>query len=298
MATLYTYDDTTRKEDVGNVIDMLDVTDTQLYSGLGRTTAYNTYHEYLKDATETVADNAQTEGASFSSDTSTQPTRAGNITQIFGKFPMVSGTEQTVRQYGMDKAMEYQKVKKMSAMKNDIELALMRGTTASGTGSASRRLAGAMASITTVATAHASGTTLTETIMNDAIEASWDNGGVIDEIYVGAKLKRRISSFTGGATKNVDVDDKRLVNAVDVYESDFGITKIFKHRHIQVSADATGNIVGIDSKRWKVSHLRTPFYEELAKAGDAVRGQILAELTLEALNESANFKASGLLISA
>lgn len=298
MATLYTYNDTTRKEDVLDVIDMLDVTDTQLYTGLPRTKAYNTYHEYLKDVNETVVDNAGIEGADFSSDTSVTPTRAGNITQIFKKQPQVSGTEQSVQHYGMANAMEYQKVKKMKSLKNDIELALVRGTTASGTGSAGRRLTGMWASITTVATSHASGTTLTETILNDKFEAAWDQGGKIDEIYVGAKLKRRISSFTGNANKNVDAEDKRLTNAVDVYESDFGITKLFKHRHVQVATDATARIIGIDSSKWAVAHLRSPFFEELAKTGDSVHGHIIAELTLEAKNEAANFKADGLLIAA
>lgn len=298
MATLQTYQDTSRKEDVSEAMMMLDITTTQMYSGFTKNNAYNTLHEWQVAETAAAADNAAVEGADFSSDTSTQPTRAVNYTQIFTKQPQVSDTEESVNHYGMKSAMSYQVALKMKEMKNDIELAIVRGTGASGNATVARRLNGVMAWITTNATAFNSGTTLTENILNDFLQLTWNNGGEVDEIYVGAALKRRISTFTGGNTKFLQAEDKRLVSSIDVYESDFGVHKIFKHRHVQVAADTTGNLLLIDSKRWKVSHLsgRAPFTRDIAKVGDSTRKQLIAELTIECHQQKANAKLSGLLI--
>lgn len=299
MATLQTYQDTIRKTDVSEIMYALDATTTQMYSGFSKAgTAINTLHEWMVDEVTAAADNAKVEGTTFSSITATQPTRSVNFTQIFTKDVEVSDTQESVDHYGQSSPMAYQLAKEMKAMKADIELAIVRGTGASGNATVSRRMAGVMAWITTNATAFNSGTTLTEILLNDLIELTWNNGGEVDEIYCGAKLKRRISGFTANQTRYMGAEDKRLVNAVDIYESDFGIHKIFKHRYVQVAADATANILLLDSKRWKIAHLkgRTPFTRDIAKVGDSTRKQMVAELTIECHQEKANAKASGFLL--
>jgi hypothetical protein len=105
--------------------------------------------------------------------------------------------------------MNRELVKKMKALKNDIELALIRGTIASGvasnTAANARRLRGVKSWITTN-TSNYSGVSLTETILNDIFEAQWNQGAQVDTVYSSMKGKRRVSSFTAGATKQVDLN--------------------------------------------------------------------------------------------
>lgn len=291
MATAYTYDDSARRESLLDVITNISPTETALYTGLQRTTARNTLHEFPTDTLNAAADNASIEGAAAGAGGQTNPGRSVNVTQIVKKVFDVSDTEREVDHAGFNDRYAYEMGKAMKEWKNDAEFALMRGSIASGTGSAARRLKGIKNWISTNATSQ-SGVSLSETALNSMFQMSYDQGGQVDEVYVGATLKRRISGFTGGATKNIDSEDKRLVNAVDVYESDFGVVKIFLHRHVTVSGDTNNDIVGIDSGTWAVAHLREPKQVPLAKDGDNSKGMIIGEFTLEGRAEAASFKST------
>jgi hypothetical protein len=298
--TNFTYTDAARREDLLDVLTNIDPVEDRLFKLFGKTTAYNTLHEWPVDTLEAVGDNAQPEGGDAPTDGATDPTRLVNITQIFAKTARVSGTEQAVNSAGFSDRMAYEITKKMKALSNDVELALVRGSIASGlatTGSANgRRLKGIKNWITTNASNY-SGATLTETVFNDMLQASWDQGGNINSAVTSMKGKRRISGFTAGSTKNIDADDKRLVNSINVYESDAaGTVKILAHRMVTRSGDyGTTATPGFDvlllqDDTWKVAILqgREPKTVDLAVTGDYVAKEIITELTLESRAEKAN----------
>ena len=164
----------------------------------------------------------------------------------------------------------------------------MRSTIASTSGSAVRTMRGLKASITTTTTSQ-SGVLLSEDTFNAYLGNAWAQGGKPTEVYVGRVLKRRISGFTAGSTKNTDTTDRRLVNAVDVYDSDFGRVKLFLHRFVTADADVNYDIVGIEPERFKVAMLRDPKHEPLAKTGDGKKGMVVGEGTLRALAEKSSF---------
>ena len=292
---LITHMDASRAEDVVDLITNVDYKSTPLYSGLSESTAMNTLHEWLTDTFATSADNAQVEAGDASTTDLTQPSRANNVVQMFRKNIVVSDTERAVRVYGASDPYTYQMQKAMVELARDIEKALMAGTRASGASGTARRLAGVVASITTNATARSSGTSLSETEFNDIMKGVWDAGtdSNPDEVYVGSYLKRVISGFTAGSTKFTEVTDRRLTNVVDVYEGDFGVHKLFKHREVP-----TNTVVALDSSKWRVAYLngRRPKHIPLAKTGSATKGMIEGELTLEALNEKSSAKRSGYFI--
>lgn len=298
---VYTYPDVARRESLLDVMNMLEPTDTQLLSGIMQGPANNTLHEWTIDSLETVGDNAQAEGADAPADVSNDPTRPQNVTQIFAKTAKVTGSENADNLKRVSgKRMSRELTKKMKALKNDIEFALVRGTIASGVASNSaasaRRLKGVKAWITTNATNY-SGTSLTETILNDTFENQWNQGAQADSVYTNMKGKRRISSFTAGATKQVELNDRRLVLAVDVYASDAAkLVKLFPHRHVTISGDyVTTATPGFDllslvEDTWGSAWYRRPFTKDLAETGDFSAKEIITELTLEARNEKANAK--------
>lgn len=294
---VYTYPDVARREDLLDAMNMLDATDTQLLSGLKQGTASNTLHEWTIDSLEAVGDNAQPEGGDAPADASADPTRPVNVTQIFAKTAKVTGSEIAVKRVGGAR-MNREIVKKMKALKNDAEFALVRGSIASGaasnTAANARRLKGVKNWITTNSVNY-SGVSLTETILNDMFQTQWDQGAMSDAVYTPMKGKRRISAFTAGATKNVETTDRRLVNAVDVYQSDVAKNvKLFAHRHVTISGDygttATPgfDVISVQEDTWATAFYRKPFKKELAVTGDYEATEIITELTLEALNEKAN----------
>ncbi len=297
----FTYPDGARRESLLDIVVNIDPTEQQLVSGLQRSSASNTLHEWVLDTLEAVGVNAQFEGGAAPTDGASNPTRAQNITQIFAKTAVVSGTEQAVNRVGGDR-MAYEVTKKLKALKNDIEYALVRGSIASGVASTSgsgsaRQLKGIKGWITTNSVNY-SGATLTETVLNDMFESVWNGSGKeVNAVYTSMKGKRRISSFTAGATKNVETTDKRLVNSVDVYQSDAAkMVKLFAHRYVTVSGDYTAaatpgfDVLALNEGSWAIAYLqgREPQTKDLAVTGDAISKEIVTELTLESRGEKAN----------
>jgi len=288
MATTYTYDDKAIREDLLAVLTNLSPTETQLVSGLGTSTASSTLHEWLTDTLGSVKTNAYVEGVDASYAATTNPTRLFNYTQIFREAYQVSDTERAVNTAAFNDRFAYEATKALKELKNDMEYAVMRGSLACGTGSAARHLKGIKNFLSLVTSQ--SGTSLTETILNDYLQLVWDNGTTVNAIYGGMYIKRKISAFTAGATKNVDVKDRRLINAVDVYEADAApMVKLFAHRYVTVSGDTNYDIVGINEDLFKIAYLRKPFTRELAKTGDATKGEVVAEATLECLHQHGGF---------
>lgn len=302
---VYTYPDVARRESLLDVMNMLDPTDTQLLSGIMQGPASNTLHEWTLDTLEAVGDNAQPEGGDAPADGSADPTRPQNVTQIFAKTSKVTGSENAdaLKRVG-GKRMARELTKKMKALKNDIEFALVRGTIASGaasnTSANARRLRGVKSWITTNASNY-SGATLTETVLNDMFEAQWNQGAQADSVYTSMKGKRRISGFTGpsGTQRQIDLKDRRLVNAVDVYSSDAAkLVKLFPHRHVTRPGDyVTTATPGFDllslvENTWGTAWYRRPFTKDLAVTGDYEAKEIITELTLEARQQLANAQAS------
>lgn len=178
------------------------------------------------------------------------------------------------------------------------EHAFIRGSIASGDGSTARRMAGALNYITTNATTVASETKLTESFFNGLGELIYNQGGVPDEVYVGARLKRIISSFSANSVRNVASDDQRLVLSTDVYESDFGMMKIFLCRDQLTSSTATGNsLMMIQNRSFRMAvgaPVAVKDEAEVAQTVHGTNGVVDGELTLEVLGERHSAKALNL----
>jgi len=296
MAILKTYDDGNRLEDVMKMVITITPTDTPFMSGIKKKKANNTWHQWPRDVLTTRQDNAVVEGNTFATATHTPPTRSGNVTQIFEKSIDVSSTERWVKQAGIDNMYDYEKNKKIKEISTDVEHALLRGSLNTGNNSVARRLAGVLNYISTNISAVASGTKLTESFFCGMLQLCWNAGGNPNEVYVGGFLKRVISSYTAGSTRNVDSDDKRLTNAVDVYESDFGLIKTFLCRDMLTGA-ANCSIIIIENSRWAMAmgeEIHELPKEEVAQTKHGKTGEIRGELTLESLAEEANAQVTGL----
>lgn len=295
MPVTYTYDDNARREDLLDIITNLDYKEYQLMSGLPTTDAKDILHQWLKDTLKSVGVNAYVEGVDASYPDRTDPTRLTNWCQIVRVGYSVSDTERNVVSAGFNDRYSYESTKAMKEWKQDSEFALVRGTLACGTGSAARTLRGIKSWLTL--TTSSSGVSLTETMLNNYFENVWNQGTEVNAIYAPMYLKRKISGFTGNATnKFVEVTDRRLVNAVDVYQSDAAkMVKLFAHRFVTISGDTNFDLIGINEEFFRIAYLRKPIMRELAKTGDATNGEIVGELTLECLHDSGGFVTRAIL---
>lgn len=288
----YTYQDEAMREDLLSILTNLSPTETQLVSGLPTSKADQIRHEWLVDTLNSVKANAQLEGADATYHTITDPTRLYNYTQIMKQGFKVSDTERDVNTASFNDRYTYEQTKALKLIKNDMEYALMRGSLASGQTGTARQLRGVKASLSLI-TAQ-SGVSLTEAILNDYFQLVWDNAATeVNAVYCPMYMKRKISGFTAGSTKNVNAADKRLINSVDIYEADAArLVKLFAHRYVSISGtDTNYGLVGLDEDKYRIAYLRKPKITESAKVGDWTGGNIIAELTLENLHYNAGIWA-------
>ncbi len=289
---LITYQDASRREDLIDVVTNVSPAETPLLSGLPMgSPATNTLHQYPVDTFTTYSDNAQPEGSAFGAVDLTPPTRISNICQIFIQPVQVSETEIAVK--GVVEPYSYQLQKNLIQHATDIELALMAGSTASGSSGVARRMTGVINGISTNSTSVASGTSLSFTQFQNIMQMIWlQSSKVASEIYSGATLKRDISGFTTNVTRYQGADERLINSPVEVLYTDFGVHKIFLHRNVPNGANALG-IVAVNPEYWRKSYLRPTRTQPLPPDGDRRRAQIVTEMTLEARGEKTSAYVGG-----
>jgi hypothetical protein len=279
------------------LITNLSPRETQLLSGLGTSTAKDVLHQWLTETLKSTAANSYVEGVDATFPARGEATRYYNVSQIIRVGYEVTDTERAIVAAGYSDRYAHEAQKALKEWSNDAEYALMRGTIACGATNVARSMKGVKQFMGSNNYSNTCGASLLEAGLNNYLQGVWDDGTEVNAIYVPMKLKRVISGFTAGATKNVETTDKRLVNAVDVYEADAAsMVKLFAHRYVYDSSFDTGyDMIGLDESKWRVAYLRKPFTRELSKTGDATKGEVVGELTLECLHKDAGFVAANFL---
>lgn len=309
--TFLTFSAIGNREDLIDEIYNISPTDTPFQANVGKTKGTATNHEWQTDTLASAAANAQIEGDDISSFTAVSPTtRVGNTMQISYKDVIVSGTQDAVSKAGRTKEIVYQLTKRSKELRRDMEHVLTNNQTPVPNASASSTTARALRPLcawyttngnrgsggadgsSTAAATDGTQRALTETLVKGEIQNCWTQGGDPDLIMTGPFNKTVVSGFTGNNTRTQDTSDKKLVSAIDVYVSDFGTHKVVANRF---SRDRDLHILTTDL--WAVANLRPMRTVDLAKTGDAEKGMIIAEYTLEARNEAGSSVVADLTTS-
>ena len=304
---LTTFYDSSRREDLLDIVADLTPDDTPLATMLKTSTAKDTVHQWLEDyITPPTSVSFAAEGAAATYTGLTQPKRILNLTATLTETFRVSGTERAVVPAGGD-PLDYQAGKALKTWKMKEEYAIVNGSLSSGVSGTGASMAGLINVITTLATSRNSGTSLSETEFQDMHQDSWNQGGTdnaFDLVLVPFNLKRKIDGFTAGATKYVDQSDKKLTQPVAIYETSAGVARILQHRYVPssaasvpVAASSANTFLGIKEDKFRVAFLRKPFREMLAKDGDRENGQIVGEFTLEYLGERSSVNRRGYAVN-
>lgn len=299
--TFETYDAIGIREDLADIIYNISPTETPFMSNVAKGSAKGTFHEWQVDALDAAADNKAIEGDDASPQAITPTTRVGNYTQIAQKTISISGSDLSADNAGRASEMAYQMAKKGLEIKRDMETTLVgtnKGRVAGSSGTA-RELGSVLSWIATNENVGTGGVAptgngtdnrtdgtqraFTESMLTDVIDQTWVSGGNPNVIMCNSTQKRAITGFTGNATKYKEVDDKKIINAVDVYVSDYGDLMVVPNRFMRQR-----DVFVLETDMWSVDFYRDFMTHDLAKTGDNEKKQLLAEYTLVSKQEAAN----------
>lgn len=298
-----TYNYNNIREDLSDYVYKISPLECPGLQAVGRKGKWNnTFHEWpVVELAAANANNAQVEGQDAVNDTPTTPTRHGNYSQIMTKVKQVSSTDEVVKGAGDVQRMAKQVLYGTQEIKRDMESRLMGSgsliavsgsatvarQTASlaafigigGTGNANRGSGGTNGTLSGTTNGYPNGAegagtprTITETMFKAVIQQAWTNGGNPDLALVPPSQKVNISAFTGNATRFKKAEDKKLIAAIDVYDSDFGEIQIVPDRFM----DAT-RVLLIDRELVEVGWLMGMKNEPLAKTGLSERRMVSCE---------------------
>lgn len=310
------------REDLEDVIWLLDPMDTWALSNLDRVDATAPNHEWLSDSLAPPATNIVREGDDATFATAVPASRLGNQCQIFNKTFVVSDTLEAVKKAGRSSETGRLGTKLLKELKRDMEFAIVTNQASSAGGSATGRslasmeswiagpsvTAGGTQANAVIATTNGTATTpgfasglvaaptdgvttgaLTEGTLKQALQGAWTDGGDPRVILASSVGKNYIDGFSGIATRFVDSSPKAqasIVGAANMYVSSYGSPHmVVLSRYVRASV-----VLCLDPDYWALAFLRNPQKKPLAKTGDATKTLIVTELTLVCRNPSASAK--------
>jgi hypothetical protein len=288
---LQTYQAIGNREDLLDIITDISPEETPMFTRFKKYKASAKYMEWQTDSLNSATSNSTIEGADFSFSRPGVRTRVGNYTQIFTNTYSVADSQEATDTAGVSSEVAYQASKAMKEHKRDIEYALINSTSSAGSSGAARTFDGVPEWISTNKTCGNS-CALTETMYNTLLQDIWDEGGNPDVTYVNGWQKRKISGFSTENTRYISGEDKRLVNSVSVYESDFGLQTIILDRYVTTSI-----LLALQEDLWGIGVFRPSKNVKVAKIADAERGAIVGEYTLVSKNEAGSGELTALATS-
>ena len=317
------------REDLLDLISNISPFDTPFVTSAPKVRANGVLHQWLIDTLAATASAGSLEGDDWTFNTATtRPSRIVNYTMIFRKDIMVSETERAINAAGFKDAYQYELMKATREIARNIEAyqflvtgngtaGIVTNTGATNTVRQSLNLGNFLTATANVGTyptmtasytelfasASSSAAVLTTVMFNNALEQAFDNGGNPEQAFVSPKIKRQISQFTAtNQNRNIAAIEKKLVNAVDLYFSDFGLVEIVLDRWVPeatntvtttAASDCRGNIYFLERAKNRLAWLRPMQHTLIGKRGDSVGGIILGEVALECLAPTANVRLAG-----
>jgi len=178
--------------------------------------------------------------------------------------------------------MDHQRNARLKESVRDLEKALIRGRTSGnsiGSATARRTMDGVLARLTTNVTSIGS---VTPELLDDVIKSAWDNGGDdLDLIVADSNFKRQIDAFNSTRIEVVNRDE-RYHNRTSVFESTYGEQEVILNRWMPPNS-----LMVISTQRIHVVPVtgRSFRFIPVSRTGDAEKGMVIGEYTVEIFNE-------------
>ena len=289
------------REDLTDVIYNLSPEECPFMTNIVRSRCTQVLHEWQTASLRAPAVNAQLQGDDAQFTPGKTTVRLGNRTQISSETAIVSRTARVVDAAGRSDEMAYNVAQKIKEVKRDIEFGLLQNQArVTGSGTVAPKLASVLAWIKTNVSMGATGANpvgdgsnargdgtqraLTEALLKTVLQSIYTNSGEEPSVLmVPPGQKSLVSAFAGNAQKTIDVANKKMVTAIDVYSGDFSTVTCIPNRFMR-ARDA----LVLNYDLWALCWLSPLKTEELAKTGDADKRMVVCEYTLEARNEIGN----------
>lgn len=315
-----TYNARGNREDLSNAIYNIDPFDTPVFSMVKRRNVKNRGFDWQTETLPIVdGNNAQVEGFILQNSAATPTVRLTNVTQISKRDASVSGSQEEVDAAGKGSEMAHQMAIVSKVLKSDMEfIACSRQGRVDGDDTtptarkteslshwiaravdknsvAGTTVAGVVTGIPVAATdawaavAGASQVVITETMMNDAMQAAYTNGASPTKWIVPPGPRRTISSFVGRSTSQVLVGKTEVVSTVDVLSTDFGRIQVMPSRWLPPDLGLM-----LDPDYAAIAYFRAFRQYLLARTGDAETRMIVAEWGVEMRNPLAHIVFNGI----
>ena len=236
--------------------------------GWGSTTAAT----HADAATITIVSRARIDGDDADDSPTTEVTSNTNYTQIFQKTIEVARTKQKIGMYGIPDLMDREIDKAMDELLMMLNNVPYYGKRYAGTSSAARYSGGLRTFITDNLT-DCSDAALTREHIDDTLQDVWDDGGDPSLIICGGWAQRKINDFYEGF---VVTDRLEEVGGIRIQRLVHPITG----GELQIMTDRacpTDELWILSPEHIAFYPFDDFFYEELAKTGDAWKGQVVGE---------------------
>jgi hypothetical protein len=279
-----------------NIIYQIVPEDTPLMNLIGRKKATNVKHEWLVRQrgarVGTDAQNVKVPGGEiFTTDFSlfesvAAATRDINYCEIFRVLVSVDETTLAMNAHGVEDIMADQIRFRMEDFAIYIESEMFNGAQAAGptaTTATAQAVAWAMGGLVNeiVTNTLSVGTgTLSDANMATIFADIWADGGRPQDLFCGPNARADIDALTGGATKFLDVDQRRVINTVGVYEGSTQTVMLHLTRDSVDTANAANAHI-VDRSHLNAAWLREPFIERLPRFAGAECARIEGQVTLE-----------------
>lgn len=299
MATFTTTLAVGEKEQLADVIYRIDPDETPIFSALKKETSNGIFTEWqVQELAAASGTNYVNEGADASIGTPTATSRLGNYHQISVAAVAVSKTLDAVEKAGRDKELAYQKVLKSLELRRDIEKSI-GDTDVARDGSDPRKSASLSCWITngsvgaTGAFATGDGTdavtggtdrALTLQLIEDGMQAAWEDGGNPKMLIASATNRANFSNLTASSNlvnnqvNMTQAKEVTYVGSTSVFLTDFGTLEVAPSRFL-----GNDRVFMIDPDFASLCTIngRNFAENEIAPTGDAEKFQIVTEWALK-----------------
>jgi hypothetical protein len=302
MAGFNTYDAVGNRESVVDDIYDISPADNPVAAMSMTTTAINRLHQWQEDELADIRQSAAVEGADAGADTSEPTVMKSADCQIFEEVARITGTQEEVAHYGRASEMAYQLRKRYLQMARNEESAIAgdaggagRQTGTAGNATTARELTSIYSQADTSVIKYATdtqlvgGTAITTTeeledVLLSAHLATFTAGGNPTYAITDPATGGYFPKFALSAGRTRDVMETSLINAVDLYVSQYGQVDVVLDRSMVQTSSA---ILLMDFEYSATPVLRATKDKPLATTGDAENRQVIRESTYALLNSKA-----------
>ena len=253
-----------------------------LLMGKGKVKSTSAKVHTWREKTLDFSDVTVAEGVEATNFTNSVRAELNNILEIFLKATSVSGTAQATGATGDLFAQEIND--RLAEVKVAIEKKLISGAKDDGSVSGMRKMGGLLTFVDADNSFQTEGEgVITEKDIRGLARKLFDAGNENAEIYVlvSADVKEQIDELYK-ANYNYTHKEDNFGIVVSSINTNYGTLNFVVDRYM----DDT-RMVAFDINAVSIAFLRQPQFEQLAKTGDSIKGQVVAEATLEVASRKA-----------